>query len=123
MKIFDARVGGRSTRQFCYSSPMLKRALNALYRAAPTSLLNRVANLLQPHFTVTVAAVVMDENRRVLLLKHTFRNGSGWGLPGGFIAKGEQPEKALRRELREEAGLEIDNVELALVRTAKALQQ
>jgi len=123
MEIFDDRAGKRRATKFCYSSSMLKRALKALYRIAPASLLNKAANLLQSHFTVTVAAVVLNDDRRVLLLKHTFRNGNGWGLPGGFITKGEQPEKALRRELREETGLEIENVELALVRTVKTIQQ
>ena len=123
MENFDDRAGERVTANFCYSSSMLKRALKALYRIAPASLLNRAANLIQPHFTVTVAAVILNDDRRVLLLKHTFRNGNGWGLPGGFITKGEQPEKALRRELREETGLEIENVELALVRTVRTIQQ
>jgi 8-oxo-dGTP diphosphatase len=55
----------------------------------------------------------------VLLLKHVFRMGSGWGIPGGFIEHGEQPVEALRRELREEVGLEVESAEIALVRTLK----
>ncbi len=61
----------------------------------------------------------MNEEGHVLLLKHVFRMGSGWGIPGGFIEKGEQPEEAVRRELREEAGLELKSAELAFVRTHK----
>ncbi|MCV4785482.1 NUDIX domain-containing protein, partial [Escherichia coli] len=41
----------------------------------------------------------------------------GWGLPGGFINKGEQPESAIRREIHEETGLELENLEIFLVRT------
>ena len=40
-------------------------------------------------------------------------------MPGGFIGHGEQPEAALRRELREETGLELSDVSLYRVRTLK----
>jgi ADP-ribose pyrophosphatase YjhB (NUDIX family) len=79
--------------------------------------------LVQPRFTVTAGAVVRDERGRVLLLRHTLRRGSGWGIPGGFLARGEQPEEAVRRELREETGLELDEVELVFVRTLRSVQQ
>ena len=79
--------------------------------------------MIEPRFTVTVGVVVCDDEGRVLLLKHVFRIGSGWGIPGGFIERGEQPEEGLRRELREEAGLDIEDVELLFARTLKRPQQ
>ena len=102
---------------------MLKKVLGALWRGAPKSLRRWGVRLVEPRFTVTAGAVVVDERGRVLLLKHVFRKGSGWGIPGGFIEKGEQPEEALRRELREEVGLEIENAEIAFVRTLKKAVQ
>jgi len=68
-------------------------------------------------FTVTVAAVVINERHEVLLLKHLFRPGPGWGMPGGFLEVREQPHEALRRELQEEVGLQIDELEIISVRS------
>ncbi len=79
--------------------------------------------LTHARFTVTAAGIVFDERGRVLLLKHRFRSGSGWGIPGGFVEAGEQPEEGLRRELLEEIGLELDSAELILTRTFKKPRQ
>ena len=74
-------------------------------------------------FTVTAGAVIFNDQKQVLLLKHRFRAGSGWGLPGGFIERGEQPIEALRRELREEIGLELEDVEVFAARSFKKPKQ
>ena len=79
--------------------------------------------LAHARFTVTAGAVIFNDNREVLLLKHRFRAGSGWGLPGGFMETGEQPIDALRRELREEIGLEVDDVKVLAVRSFKKPKQ
>ena len=79
--------------------------------------------LAHTRFTVTAGAVIFNDKREVLLLKHRFRAGSGWGLPGGFMEQGEQPIDALRRELREEIGLEVDDVEVFAARSFKKPKQ
>ena len=73
--------------------------------------------LTHTRFTVTAGAVIFNDKKQVLLLKHRFRAGSGWGLPGGFLERGEQPIEALRRELREEIGLEVCDVEVLAARS------
>lgn len=52
-----------------------------------------------------------------MLLEHFLRPGSGWGIPGGFIEHDEQPETAVRREIREEVGIELENLEMFRLRT------
>ena len=79
--------------------------------------------LTHTRFTVTAGAVIFNDRKQVLLLKHRFRAGSGWGLPGGFLEPREQPIDALRRELREEIGLEVEDVELFAARSFKKPKQ
>ena len=77
----------------------------------------------QAQFTVTAGALIFNDSGEVLLLKHRFRAGSGWGIPGGFLETGEHAEQALRRELREEIGLTVHEVEIFTSRTFKRPQQ
>jgi 8-oxo-dGTP diphosphatase len=102
---------------------MLKGLLASVWRGSPRFLKRAGVWLTQPRFAVTAGAVVSDERGRVLLLRHVLRAGSGWGIPGGFLNAGEQPDEAVRRELREETGLELDGVELAFVRTLGGVRQ
>src|SRR6188508_1950732 len=53
-----------------------------------------------------VRALVVDDDDRVLLVRFEFPDATRWALPGGGIDAGETHLDALRRELREEIGLE-----------------
>ncbi|MBD2357749.1 NUDIX domain-containing protein [Tolypothrix sp. FACHB-123] len=68
---------------------------------------------------VTVAALVTDANSdRVLIVKTTKWKGL-WGVPGGKVEWGESLEAALIREFREEVGLDITNIRLALLQESR----
>lgn len=52
------------------------------------------------------AAVVMDQEGRLLLVKRAKEPAAGrWSLPGGFIEGKESPMEGVKRELEEETGL------------------
>ena len=55
---------------------------------------------------------MLERDGRVLLAKRAIEPRLGyWDLPGGFLEEGEEPLDGLRREFREETGLEVEPVE------------
>jgi ADP-ribose pyrophosphatase YjhB (NUDIX family) len=55
--------------------------------------------------TLGVRAVVLDNENRVFLVKHSYIGG--WHLPGGGVESGETFGEALARELAEEGRIEL----------------
>ncbi len=65
-----------------------------------------------PAIPVSAGALIFDSERRLLILKPTYK--SGWTIPGGVMeADGESPWEACQREVREETGLEVSRGRLA----------
>ncbi len=86
------------------------------YRSAMTTWRTRIEPFTRPLFfawsrmsrgmTLGVRGVAVDNEGRVLLVKHTYLHG--WWLPGGGVERGQFCEDALTREMREEAGVIIE---------------
>ena len=64
----------------------------------------------RPIMVAGAAALIVDADHRLLLLKRS--DNLCWGPPGGAIEPGEVVEAAARREVREETGLELDDLSL-----------
>jgi 8-oxo-dGTP diphosphatase len=60
--------------------------------------------------SVSVAAVITDDHGRALLVQR--RDNGHWEPPGGVLELGESIEDGLRREGREETGLDIEPIAL-----------
>lgn len=55
------------------------------------------------------AAALIEQGDRVLLVRRAVDPLRGmWSLPAGFVDAGEDPAEAIRRECREETGLEVE---------------
>jgi 8-oxo-dGTP pyrophosphatase MutT (NUDIX family) len=64
--------------------------------------------LRRPRFSVGAVGVVFNDSGQVLLVEHVFHPYTPWGLPGGWVERGENPRDAVRRELGEELELEVE---------------
>lgn len=58
-----------------------------------------------PRHRIGIAVVALNGEGQVLMLKHVFHPYAPWGLPGGWLDRGESPRRGALRELREETGL------------------
>ncbi|WP_336644729.1 NUDIX hydrolase [Microbacterium sp. USHLN186] len=61
---------------------------------------------------VAAYGIITDDEGNVLLARWVEGRRVAWTLPGGGLEAGEDPERAVRRELREETGFEIETTEL-----------
>jgi ADP-ribose pyrophosphatase YjhB (NUDIX family) len=60
----------------------------------------------------TASGLVLGDDGRILLARRAQEPDQGkWDLPGGFLNEGEEPRDGLRRELREEASLDVELLE------------
>src|SRR4029453_6702349 len=72
--------------------PALRRLLHVYWRFARA-------------MTLGVRALVIDEDGRIFLVKHSYV--SGWHLPGGGVEAGETLVEAVARELQEEGNIDV----------------
>src|SRR3989442_1158538 len=66
----------------------------------------------RPSVSVDIVLVTRERKQRVLLIRRKHDPFAGrWALPGGFVEMEETLEEAARRELFEETGLKVDELE------------
>jgi len=108
---------------FIERHPALHRILLAVWRSFPPRVAGYLKGLLARNWLVGVVAVLLDLDRpipEILLVQHSYRTRGSWGLPGGALesidgdpkspgskaSSDDVIEQALRREVREELGIE-----------------
>jgi len=70
---------------------------------------------LSPWPVVAVGAIVWKEDRFLLIRRGRPPRQGGWSIPGGRQEAGETVHEAVHREIREEAGIEIEILGVAAV--------
>jgi 8-oxo-dGTP diphosphatase len=66
----------------------------------------------RPALTVDLALITRELKPRVLLIQRKKDPFAGsWAMPGGFVEENEKLTDAARRELKEETGVEVDDIE------------
>ena len=64
----------------------------------------------QPRHSVSVAGVITDDHGQALLIRR--RDNHRWEPPGGVLELGETILDGVRREVREETGLDVEPIAL-----------
>ena len=77
----------------------------------------RLLRLRNDTFLVGLTGVVLDDRGRVLVLVHRYWMGNPCGLPSGYAVSRETWERGFAREVREETGLQVGDVEVVATRS------
>src|SRR5438105_533352 len=78
-----------------------------LWRILPLPLRVAYLQFRYGRFGVGVAALIRDDQGRILVVHRTYSREEPWALPGGWLEGSEGVERTLERELEEETGLRV----------------
>ncbi len=88
------------------SNHQRKRTIARIIGWAPIrKLLGFAVRVFVPKQRVGVALVGFDDEGKILMLNHVYHPAARWGIPGGWLNRGEAPADGALRELKEETGL------------------
>lgn len=85
---------------------LVHRFLLDVFARLPRSVRRGVVRTIAPSYSVGAICVIERDDGHVMLIRQSYRQR--WGLPGGLLARDEEPEAAALREVREEVAIEVE---------------
>jgi NADH pyrophosphatase NudC (nudix superfamily) len=82
----------------------------------------RILWLKHATFMIGITGVVLDDQGRVLLLRHRFWKDNPWGTPSGYLERGETVEQGFAREVYEETRLPVTDIRISTVNSGFRLR-
>jgi ADP-ribose pyrophosphatase YjhB (NUDIX family) len=83
----------------------MRTFLAKIYRLIPRRFTRALLWAVNAKFNFGAVGMFLTTDHRILVLKHVYRHKYPWGLPGGYLERGETAEDGILRELREETAL------------------
>jgi len=65
-----------------------------------------------PHVAASVGAIIIKGSKILMVKRNREPNKDTWMFPAGFVDFGEHPEETLKREIKEETGLQLKKASL-----------
>lgn len=96
----------------------MTKTLLRIWRTLPMWIHILAMRVYRAKFRAAVAAMIFDEQGRILLFKHTYRKFE-WGIPAGGLEYNEQPADAIVREFFEETGMKLQVERMLLAESSK----
>jgi ADP-ribose pyrophosphatase YjhB (NUDIX family) len=86
----------------------LRRSAYGLFGRLPFRVKLLLNRRLNTTFLVGLLGVVRNSEREILVLRHTYRPRFPYGVPTGWLKRGEPIGQALEREIAEETGFDVE---------------
>ena len=97
--------------------------LARVYRLIPRPFTRFLLWAVNAKFNFGAVGLFLAPDGRLLVLRHVYRHKYAWGLPGGYLHRGETPEAGLLRELREETAMAASITRVLCVEAVDAFQK